>query len=52
MKPANPERDKALDKLRNLKRMRDGTTYEGERRNSQSAMDAIMKKHSIAEHEI
>ena len=50
--PANPERAKALTRLRDLKRLRDGTTYAGERDNAQAAMDRLMAKHGITESEI
>ena len=51
-KPPNPERDKALATCRDLKRLRDGTTFEGERSNAQAAMDRLCAKHGIGEREI
>lgn len=50
--PPSPERQKALGRLRDLKRLRDGTTYEGERSNAQAAMDRLMAKHGITDREI
>lgn len=41
-----------MQRLRDLKAMRDGTEYEGERENAQSAMDRIMAKHGIDATEI
>jgi len=48
----NPERIKAVARCRDLKRLRDGTTYEGERSNAQAAMARLMTKHGITEREI
>lgn len=50
--PSSPERRKALTQLRAIKRLRDGTTYDGERNSAQARMDTIMHRHGIAEHEI
>lgn len=50
--PEEIERNKAIDKCRDLKRMRDGTTYAGERANAQAAMDRLQAKHGIRDSEI
>lgn len=48
----NPERSKALATCRDLKRLRDGTTFDGERAAAQAALDRLMGKHGIGEGEI
>ena len=51
--PPPPRHDpRVMNQLLNLKRMRDGTTFDGERANAQAAMDRIMAKHGISEGEI
>lgn len=48
----NPERVKALNRCRDLKRLRDGTTYPGEKRNAQDAMDKLQARWGIKDREI
>lgn len=38
------------EQLRRLEALRDGTTYEGERRNAQSAIDRTRAKHGLEAH--
>lgn len=50
--PVSAERQAALDQCRKIKRLRDSTTFEGERAAAQRRMDGIMAKHAIAAHEV
>lgn len=50
--PERPERQSALEQCRKIKRLRDSTTFEGERGAAQRRMDGIMAKHGIAAHEV
>jgi hypothetical protein len=48
----NPERTKALATCRQLKALRDGSTFPGEKRNAQDAMDKLQARHGIKDGEI
>lgn len=50
--PEEIERKKAVERCRDLKRLRDSTTYDGEKRNAQAAMDRLQVKHGIKDREI
>lgn len=50
--PADPERLKALERCRDLKRLRDSSTFAGEKRNAQDAMDKLQARHGIKDSEI
>lgn len=52
-KEPDPERKKAIERCRDLKRMIDNAAaYPGEKANAQAAMDRTKAKHGIADHEI
>ena len=50
--PPDPERTKALRRVRLLKRLADSTTFPAERLNALEAMKRLIVKHAITEREI
>lgn len=50
--PPDPERTKALRRVRLLKRLADSTTFPAERLNALEAMQRLIVKHAITEREI